>query len=107
MGLTEVSEESRVVVKMWLTTENSSRSQTVIFTIEAGVEETFGRKYPKLKILTLPIEEEHVPFQISLVAESGQVLSSTTVYYTPDAGAEFSLDADGIDAQGQILALSR
>ncbi len=107
MGLAEESEEPRVVVKTRLAWEYSSRSQTLIFKIEAGVEKLFGQKYPKLKVLVMPPEGEQVPFQISLIAESGQVLSSTMVYYTPDVGAEFSLDAEGIDAQGEISALSR
>ena len=50
----------------------------------------------------LPLEADQVPLQISLVAENGQVLSATTVYYTPETGAEFSLDAEGIDAEGQV-----
>ena len=79
----------------------------MIFTLEPGVEKLYGDRYPKLKILVLPFEEDLVPLQISLVAETGATLSSTTVYYTPENGAEFSLNAEGLDAHGDISDFSR
>ena len=106
-ALAERTEASRAIIKMRLVTEYSRQSQTVIFTLEPGVENLFGSRYPKLRVLVLPLEADQVPLQISLVAESGQTLSSTTVYYTPEIGAEFSLDAEGIDAQGKISSFSK
>ena len=105
--LAERTEASRVIIETRLATEYSSQSQTVIFTLEPGVEKLFGARYPMLRVLVLPLEAGQVPLQISLVAESGEILSSTTVYYTPEYGAEFSLDAEGIDAHGNISSFSK
>jgi len=105
--LAEVPEPSRVIIKTRLATEYSAKKQTVIFTLEPGFEKVFGTDYPILKVLVLPLEANQVPIQISLVAENGKILSSTTVYYTPETGAEFSLDVEGIDAQGQVSSFSR
>ena len=104
--LAERTEASRVIIKTRLATEYSSQSQTVIFTLEPGVEKLFGARYPMLRVLVLPLEADQVPLQISLVAESGQTLSSTFVYFTPENGAEFSLNAEGIDAHGNISSTS-
>ena len=105
--LAERAEAPRVVIKTQMATESSSKSVTLIIRLWPGREELFGDRFPKLRILVLPVEADQVPLQISLVAESGQTLSSTIVYYTPEYGAEFSLDAEGIDAHGSISSTSK
>ena len=107
VALAEGPTASRAIIKVRLATESSAQSKTVIFTLEPGVEKLFGPRYPKLRVLVLPLEADQVPLQISLVAENGLTLSSTMVYYTPEYGAEFSLDAAGIDAHGTISSFSR
>ena len=97
----------RAIIRVQVSEERSSRSQTVIFKLEEGVEKNFGNDYPMLKVLVLNWESDQLPLRISLVAENGQTLNSTIVYFTPESGAEFSLDADGIDAQGEITALEK
>ena len=103
----QASEPSRVIIKTRLVSENYSKAMTVIFALEPGVEKVFGPRFPKLRIVVLPVEADQVPLLISLFDERGATLSSITVYYTPETGAEFSLDADGIDAEGQISHFSR
>jgi hypothetical protein len=102
--VTLASEEPRAVVYVSLSSSTWSRAQTVIFAIKPGAETLLPTRYPRLKILIMQPEKETVPIQISLVAESGQVLSSTTVDYSAEVGAEFSLSADGIEAEGKISA---
>ena len=106
VDFTEAAETFRAKMRVQIATERLSKSHTILFTLEEGAEKNFGSEYPKLKVLVLPRESDQMPLQISLVAESGQTISSIIVYFTPESGAEFSLDADGIDAQGKITSLS-
>ena len=106
-GFVSASDSHRVKIKTQLSTGDSAQSQTTITRLEVGIEKEFGSEFPKLKVLVLPIEDERVPLQFSLIAEDGQVLGSTIVYFLPEIGAEFSLDAEGVDVQGQVMSLTR
>ncbi len=102
LHVVDASEPERAVFRVQIATEKSSRSHTVLFTLNEGSKKYFGAQFPTLKVLVLPVEAEGIPLRISLVEESGQVLAKTLVYYNPDSGLDFSLKADGLTAQGSI-----
>lgn len=91
-----------ITIKTSVGVQNSLRKSTVMFVLESGAEKVFGSRYPTITVNVLPVEGDQVPLQISLITEDGDILNSTTVYYTPEISAEFSLDADGVEVDGQV-----
>ncbi len=96
------SEPERALFRVQISDEKSSRSHTVLFTLREGSQKYFGSQFPTLKVLVLPIGAGGIPLSISLVEEGGQELAKTLVYFDPDSGLDFSLEADGLTAQGTI-----
>ena len=103
--IADADEPIRAVFRVQISTEKSSRSHTVLFTLAVGSEKYFGPEYPTLKVLVLPTESEEVQLQLSLVDENKQALSSAVVDYDPKSIADFSLAADGLRAEGTISTL--
>jgi hypothetical protein len=105
VGIADADEPIRAVFRVQISTEKSSRSHTVIFSLAGGAEKYFGPEFPTLKVLVLPTESEEMQLQLSLVDENKQTLSSTVIDYAPESIADFSLTAEGLRAVGTISTL--
>jgi hypothetical protein len=105
VGIADADEPIRAIFRVQISTEKSSRSHTVMFSLADGSAKYFGTEFPTLKVLVLPTESEVVQLQLSLVDENKQALSSTVIEYAPESIAEFSVAAEGLRAEGTVSTL--
>jgi len=92
----------RAEIRAQIATEKSGSQVVALVDLDEGKEKQFGSGYPKLKLLVLSYESDKIPIQLSLISETGQVLSSTIIYFTLETGVDFSLEAKGVDVRGRV-----
>jgi len=109
IGSSAFSDEAklyRAEIRARLTTEKSDSQIVALVDLEEGKEKQFGSGYPKLKLLVLSGNSDNIPIQLSLVSSTGQILSSTIVYFPLKTGVNFSLEADGVGVRGRVNSFS-
>ena len=104
LSIADADEPIKAVFRVQISTDKSSRSHVVMFTLAAGSEKYFGSDYPTLKVLVLSTETEEMQLKLSLVDANKQDLSSTVIDFDPESIANFSLVTDGLRAKGTISA---
>jgi len=105
IGSSAFSDEAklyRAEIRARLTTEKSDSQIVALVDLEEGKEKQFGSGYPKLKLLVLSGNSDNIPIQLSLVSSTGQILSSTIIYFQLETGVSFSLEADGVGVRGRV-----